>query len=292
MYPYRACCSGTGKTTVAKLYARILADMGLLSKSEVVMKNSSDFVGSALGTSQTITRGILAQAEGCVLVIDEAYGLDPSGGGGLNMSLDPYKTAVIDTIVEQVQGVPGEDRVVVMLGYREPMAKMLANANPGLARRFQMENAFNFSDYSDTSLIRIIQSTAKKQGMILDLDTAVFAVMQLAKAKAMPNFGNAGAVQNLLSEAKLRMAKRLSAKGQKRTKNTLIKEDFCLNGIIPQGGNEEDIFSDMVGCDEVLEKLREYRATIAAARSQVKTTHYNPRLFITIAKPTLYLCLI
>ena len=175
------------------------------------MKNSSDFVGSALGTSQNITRGILTQAEGCVLVIDEAYGLDPSDGGGLNVSQDPYKTAVIDTIVEQVQGVPGEDRAVVMLGYRDKMEKMLANANPGLARRFQMENAFNFGDYSDTSLVRIIQSMSKNQGIPLDVDTAVFAVMQLAKARAMPNFGNAGAVQNLLSQAKLCMAKRMSA---------------------------------------------------------------------------------
>jgi SpoVK/Ycf46/Vps4 family AAA+-type ATPase len=275
MFACHALASGTGKTTVAKLYAHILADMGLLSKREVILKNSSDFVGSALGTSQNITRGILAQAEGCVLVIDEAYGLDPSDGGGLNVSQDPYKTAVIDTIVEQVQGVPGEDRAVVMLGYRENMEKMLANANPGLARRFQMENAFNFSDYSDPSLVRIIQSASKKQGLSLDLDTAVFAVRQLAKARAMPNFGNAGAVQNLLSQAKLCMVKRtMSAKKKmySHAKAALLQEDFCPNGVIPQSGGEEDIFADMVGCDEVLQKLQEYRATIATARSQVRSS--------------------
>jgi SpoVK/Ycf46/Vps4 family AAA+-type ATPase len=96
---------GTGKTTVAKLYAGILRDLGLLSKGDAVLKTASDFVGSVLGASESATRAILKSAEGCVCVIDEAYGLHStvggagvSGGGG-----DPYRTAVIDTIVEQVR---------------------------------------------------------------------------------------------------------------------------------------------------------------------------------------------
>lgn len=37
---------------------------------------------------------------------------------------DPYKTAVIDTIVAEVQSVPGEDRCVLLLGYKEQMEEM------------------------------------------------------------------------------------------------------------------------------------------------------------------------
>ncbi|CAN0547319.1 unnamed protein product [Ectocarpus sp. 12 AP-2014] len=55
---------GTGKTTVAKLFAVILADLGLLSKGEVVLKTASDFVGSVLGESESKTRAILKAAEG------------------------------------------------------------------------------------------------------------------------------------------------------------------------------------------------------------------------------------
>jgi SpoVK/Ycf46/Vps4 family AAA+-type ATPase len=190
---------GTGKTTVAALYANILADIGLLSKGEVILKNTSDFIGSALGTSENITRGILQQAEGCVLVIDEAYGLNPSPGSAGTGTADPYKTAVIDTIVEQVQGVPGEDRAVVLLGYRKQMDALMAAANPGLSWRFQLENAFEFSDYNDGSLVRILRTKAIKDGLEVDLSTALFAVEQLAQARAMPNFGNTGAVNNLLS---------------------------------------------------------------------------------------------
>lgn len=65
----------TGKTTVAHIYGRILHDLGLLSKGEVMVKNPSDFVGSYLGMSETQTAAILDAAIGSVLVIYEAYGL-------------------------------------------------------------------------------------------------------------------------------------------------------------------------------------------------------------------------
>ncbi|KFH44801.1 Stage V sporulation protein K-like protein [Hapsidospora chrysogenum ATCC 11550] len=86
---------GTGKTTVAKIYGQILVDLGLLSNGEVVVKNPSDFVGGALGQSEQQTKGVLNASMGKVLVIDEAYGLY---GGGTS---DPYKTAVVDTIVAE-----------------------------------------------------------------------------------------------------------------------------------------------------------------------------------------------
>ena len=261
---------GTGKTTVAALYATILADLGLLSKGEVILKNPSDFIGSALGSSEMQTRSILAQAEGCVLVIDEAYGLNPSTGSGGAATQDPYKTAVIDTIVAQVQGVPGEDRAVVMLGYRKQMEEMMAAANPGLSGRFQMSNAFEFSDYDDPALIRILQSKAKADGLQVDLATAVFAVKRLAKARAMPNFRNAGEVANLLSLAKLNFQTRnaLLSRGQQRDK--LIKEDFCPRGQLPVHSEEEEIFADLTGCDQILAKLREYRDAITLAKKMGK----------------------
>lgn len=93
---------------MAKLFAGILADLGLLSKGEVVLKTASDFVGSVIGESESKTRAILKASEGCVLVIDEAYSLGGGGGisrpGGGNSS-DPFRVAVVDTLVEQVRVV-------------------------------------------------------------------------------------------------------------------------------------------------------------------------------------------
>ena len=151
---------GTGKTTVARLYGQVLRELGLLSRGDVVLATPSDLVGSALGQSEEKTNALLDKAEGCVLVIDEAYGLDPNGagsfgapggggGGGSGGGGDPFKTAVIDTLVSRVQGDAGADRCVLLLGYGREMERFIRRGNPGLARRFQLDRAFHFDDYDD-----------------------------------------------------------------------------------------------------------------------------------------------
>lgn len=120
-----------------------MADLGLLSKGEVVFKTASYFIGQYIGGSEVKTRAILKASEGCVLVIDEAYSLLGTSHGA-----DAFRVAVVDTLVEQIQNVPGEDRCVLLLGYRAEMEEFMRKANPGLARRFAMDNAFNFEDYT------------------------------------------------------------------------------------------------------------------------------------------------
>lgn len=119
----------------------------------MILKCASDFVGEHLGESEKTTQSILQSAQGCVLVIDEAYSLY-SGGSTGSGSNDPYKTAVIDTIVEKVQAKPGADIAVVMIGYQKEMENMMAHVNPGLSRRFQIDNAFLFPDFDDAALLR------------------------------------------------------------------------------------------------------------------------------------------
>ena len=66
---------GTGKTTVAKLYAKLLCATGMISKNEVVPRTASDFISEAVGGSSQKTKDILKLAEGKALFIDEAYAL-------------------------------------------------------------------------------------------------------------------------------------------------------------------------------------------------------------------------
>ncbi|RFU29842.1 hypothetical protein B7463_g6507, partial [Scytalidium lignicola] len=253
---------GTGKTTVAKLYGSILADLGLLSKREVVIKNPSDFVGGALGQSEENTKNILKAAAGKVLVIDEAYGLDAGGRvGGDNP--DPYKTAVIDTIVAKVQNTPGEDLCVLMLGYKEQMEDMMNHSNPGLVRRFRLSDAFYFDDFSDPDLMRVLDFKLKDQGLKATDEAKQVAIEVLARERDRPNFGNAGAVENLLSRAKELEQKRSSASGAGNSEPeiTFLPQDFDEQYNRASGSEVScrDIFVDIVGCEKLIDQLEKYQ---------------------------------
>jgi Holliday junction resolvasome RuvABC ATP-dependent DNA helicase subunit len=258
---------GTGKTTVAEIYGKILVELGLLSKGEVILKCASDFIGDVLGSSEKTTRNILQAAEGNALVIDEAYSLYSGGRGPTNWN-DPYKTAVIDTIVEQVQAKPGADIAVVLLGYKEEMEHMMGKVNPGLARRFQLEDAFIFPDFDDASLLRILLGKARNQGLELGIDIAKRAVRALAKARARPNFGNAGAVDNILSKAVQRMADR-------NGDSALSVDDFGYAGDDIDDNALANLFADLIGCDEVRAAMEELRCTVEFSKSRGRPAKEN-----------------
>ncbi|KAJ7707708.1 P-loop containing nucleoside triphosphate hydrolase protein [Mycena rosella] len=259
---------GTGKTTVASLYGTILADLSLISKGEVVVKNPADFIGSVLGASESNTKAILANTVGKVLVIDEAYML--YSGGDTGPQNDPYKTAVIDTIVAEIQSVPGEDRCVLMLGYEDQMTEMFQNVNPGLSRRFNIESAFRFEDFTDPELLDILN--LKLQAQHLDATNAAKAVAidVLGKARIRPNFGNAGEVENLLGQAKKRYQTRQNALAPQNRSFDVVFESQDFDPEFDRNShastNLAKLFEDVVGCEDIIAKLAKYQATANTAK--------------------------
>ena len=103
----RSLLPGTGKTTVAEIYGRILKDLGYLSKGEVIERKASQLVGSVVGKTEEIMNSLLDQAKGCVLIIDEAYSLTKDGS---------YGAIALEILVHRVQGYPGEDIAVILCG--------------------------------------------------------------------------------------------------------------------------------------------------------------------------------
>lgn len=158
---------------------------------------------------------------GKVLVIDEAYGLY----GGEGFSSNPYKVAAIDTIVAEVQSVPGDDQCILLLGYRQQMEEMFHNVNPGLSRRFPMSSAFEFEDFSDDELGAILDFKLGQSGFDATDQAKRVAMGMLARARNRPNFGNAGEVDILLNQAKVRHQTRLSRK-QTRAVSIFDARDF------------------------------------------------------------------
>ncbi|KAG7148715.1 NFX1-type zinc finger-containing protein 1 like [Verticillium longisporum] len=258
---------GTGKTTVAKIYGQILVDLGLLSSGEVIVKNPSDFVGAAMGQSEQQTRGILAATVGKVLVIDEACGLYGGGGTQGGGTTDPYRTAVIDTIVAEVQSTPGDDRCVLLLGYKDQLEEMFQNVNPGLSRRFPLASAFVFEDFDNNDLRKILDLKLKQQGFKATDQAKTVAIEVLDRARNRPNFGNAGEIDILLDQAKGSHQKRLSL-GQTEHRVTLGAVDFDADFERMQRSqtNIPMLFEGTVGCEKIIAILQGYQDIVRTSK--------------------------
>ena len=233
----------------------------------VVVKNPSDFIGDVIGASEKTTKGILASTVGKVLVIDEAYGLYGGTSSGPGASTNQFKTAVIDTIVAEVQSVPGEDRCVLLLGYKDQMEAMFQNVNPGLSRRFPISEAFEFEEFTDDELKVILDIKLKQQGYNVTDQGRRVAMDVLKRARNRPNFGNAGEVDILLNGAKARHQQRRTA-GKVKNSETLeavdIDPDFDRSERAVT--NVHMLFRDVVGCDELIAQLEGYQKTVANMR--------------------------
>ncbi|OJZ82063.1 hypothetical protein ASPFODRAFT_84962 [Aspergillus luchuensis CBS 106.47] len=254
---------GTGKTTVAKLYRKLLAEMGYLSNGEdnFIVKNPSDFIGNVIGGSEAATKGILASTLSKVLVINKAYmlrGTSSSSNRGTNP--DIYKTAVIDTLVAEVQSVPGDDRCVLLLGYRDAMERMFQTVNEGLSRRFPLSAAFDFENFTDDDLQDILNLKLKQLGFSATAEARSVVRQCLSRARNRPNFGNAGEVDILLDKAKLRHQQRLSAR---KTRNIDILEppdfDPDFDREHNAGANCRKLFHGVVGCEQLVAQLEGYQ---------------------------------
>jgi len=233
------------------------------------VKNPSDFIGNVIGQSEANTKAILATTVGKVLIIDEAYMLYSSGGAN---GSDIYKTAVIDTIVAEVQSTPGEDRCVLLLGYEPQMVEMFQNVNPGLTRRFQLSNAFRFEDFTDSELQEILQLKLANQDLGATQEAVSAAIAVLSRLRNGLNFGNGGDVENLISKAKENYQARQSAlpEAQRSIDFKFEPQDFDANYDRASGAetNLRDLFKDVIGCGDIVAKLDGFLRVAKGMRAQ------------------------
>jgi len=228
-------------------------------------------VGSVLGESEKNTKAILKASEGKVLIIDEAYMLY-SGGAGMSTASDPYKTAVVDTIVAEVQSTPGEDRCVLLLGYKEKLEEMFRNMNPGLSRRFALDDAFDFEDFDDDQLREILELKLRKRGLEATKEAKDTAISMLARARHRPNFGNAGEVENMIGRAKASHQSRQSAKPLSDRSADVLFEPQDFDAKFDRSANAtvncKALFRDVLGCDDIVAKLEGFAQTSSSMRER------------------------
>ena len=221
---------GTGKTSVARLYAELLMNVGLLPTNKIVETDRSGLVGEYIGHTEKKTLGVVQDAEGGLLFIDEAYALN-----------DRYHTTkgfgeeATDILVKQMED-RRESLVVILAGYKQPMLDYIGT-NPGL--RSRIPALIDFPDYSLDELVEIMHRVADRKGIIVSGAAEQQMRLVLGEIRTHEGFGNAREVENLLEAAQRNVTARMNALGNLATEaesHTILAEDIP-GDVVPQKRN-------------------------------------------------------
>ena len=203
---------GTGKTTIARMMARIYHALGILSKGQLVEVDRSGLVAGYVGQTAIKTSKVVEQALGGVLFIDEAYALN-------GKTDNDFGQEAIDTILKAMED-HRDDLVVIVAGYDGLMEEFI-HSNPGLESRF---NRFlHFDDYTLDEMMEIFQMQCKKGCYELE-EAAAEQVRELIRTENTNSisFGNARGVRNIFEKILVSQANRL-AQMETVTREDLMK---------------------------------------------------------------------
>lgn len=209
---------GTGKTTMARIIARIFKVIGFLKNGEVIEAERADLVGEYIGHTAQKTRKLIQKAIGGVLFIDEAYSL--ARGGEKDFGKES-----IDTIVKAMEDFK-DNLIIILAGYKDEMEFFL-QTNPGLRSRFAIQ--IDFPDYSIDELVMIAELMYQEREYILDDSSKHYIYNVLTKVRNNEKInGNARTVRNLVERSIRLHASRIIKKNNINRSELMkiCKEDF------------------------------------------------------------------
>lgn len=217
---------GTGKTTLARIIAKIYKSLGLLERGHVVEVDREGLIAGYTGQTAIKTQERIDAAMGGILFIDEAYALAEGSGFGQE---------AIEVILKRMEDKRGQFGVIVA-GYPENMHHFI-EMNPGLKSRF--DKTYAFSDYEPEQLITIAKNLLKKEGLVPDEEALAHLSNHFKELVARKDkfFGNARTVRQIVGECvmkqNLRMASIPASERKPEDLTTLTLEDvkhFTIDG--------------------------------------------------------------
>ncbi|WP_174733415.1 AAA family ATPase [Mesobacillus harenae] len=241
---------GTGKTTLARLLAKIYHSLGVLPREEVIEADRSQLVGAYVGQTEENVRKAVERAVGGVLFIDEAYSLKREGQTG-----NDYGQTAIDTLISLMTGSEyGGKFAVILAGYPEEMRTFL-EANPGLRSRFPQSNLIHLPDYSSAELLQIAEQTALDNDYLLTEEARQELDKRIDRERVDETFGNARTVRNLVLEAIFTKGSKESSENDIVKFTLLEKEDVELKF---QESNEHpsELLHQLIGLQTVKDDVQ------------------------------------
>ncbi|HPJ61481.1 AAA family ATPase [Lentimicrobium sp.] len=211
---------GTGKTTVARIMAKIYKALGLLERGHLVECSREDLVGAVVGETAPKTLAKIEAAIGGVLFIDEAYSL-------VNGNANDFGHEAVEVIIKQMEDRRGEFSLIVA-GYPKEMESFL-DSNPGLRSRF--DNHLVFTDYSASELMEIAGIMLMKNKLTANAEALAHLQAYFSYHSANRNqyFGNGRFVRKVLEKAirnhNLRLSQVPKAERHENMIKTLTLED-------------------------------------------------------------------
>jgi stage V sporulation protein K len=212
---------GTGKTTVARIFGKLFAAMGVLAKGHLIECERADMVGEYIGHTALRTREQIRKAMGGILFIDEAYSLARGGE-------KDFGKEAIDTLVKSMEDYK-DQFILILAGYSAEM-EIFLNSNPGLRSRFPIH--IDFPDYTWEELLKIAYLMLKEREYRLTQQARARLISILQHEVLYQdrfrdgNFGNARLVRNIIEKSIRRQAVRLMNKGNiSREELILIEQE-------------------------------------------------------------------
>ncbi|MBP3285262.1 MAG: AAA family ATPase [Clostridia bacterium] len=258
---------GTGKTTVARVVAEMLKEMGMLKSGQLVEADRSKLVAEYVGQTAKKTEEVFLSALGGVLFIDEAYALTNQN--------DQFGKEAVDTLVKLIEDYRGEI-CVILAGYKKEMSEFL-EANSGLNSRFPL--SVEFSDYTAEELYQIFLNQIAKKGFVLEDSAKEYAkgkIEQLHR-NSDASSGNGRMVRNFVEEIIRNQSTRVALEETDASEmNWIIKADF---------GEEENQKAELFDLEAQFDKiigLQEVKDFIRAIHARIKIQKERKKLGLAV----------
>ena len=179
---------GTGKTTVARIYAEVLAALGVSKTGELIEASRSDLVGRYQGETALKTKEICEKSYGGVLFIDEAYDL-------VQGENDSFGREAVATLIKQMED-NRDKMIVIFAGYSKEM-ELFMESNSGIKSR--ISKTIVFPDYSLDDLCDIFLGFVEEKKIVIEesADQKIYELIQKVYRARDEKFGNAREMRNL-----------------------------------------------------------------------------------------------